>query len=307
MGLFGEQVSEEIEAKDKRIAELEAKLARKEAKAAEKLTSKVAASDVDDDDIGRLSMVSVKLPPFTESNPALWFGKAEAQFALRGIKDDTTKFYHLYANLTEKAMNEIENLLLDPPKTGKVETMKYKLIRKFGKSQYQKDSELLSIRSLGDLRPTEMWLKFQRLNKDPHNTTSSFVKAYLIDMYPPEVRTAIANMTFADNDEMAEAADKIMDMRKAPHVNAIAEDQGQVPYEIPEVDAIGRGQPTSRGRGSSRGRPNAGGQKPPGSKPKTCFYHDRHGLSAFRCDGSPCPFANAPLANRPSGNATAGR
>ena len=135
MGLFGEQVSEEIEAKDKRIAELEAKLAKKESK----------ASDVDDDDSGRLSMVSVKLPPFTESNPALWFGKAEAQFALRGIKDDTTKFYHLYANLTEKAMNEIENLLLDPPKTGKVETMKYKLIRKFGKSQYQKDLSLIHI------------------------------------------------------------------------------------------------------------------------------------------------------------------
>ena len=133
MGLFGDQANEEMEAKDKQIAELEAKLARQEATTK---TSMVAASDaVDDEEVGgRLSAVSVKLPPFTESNPELWFGKAEAQFVLRGIKDDTTKFYHLYANLTEKAMNEIENLLLDPPKTEKVAAMRYKLIRKFGKS-----------------------------------------------------------------------------------------------------------------------------------------------------------------------------
>ena len=74
------------------------------------------------------------------TNPELWFGKAEAQFVLRGVKDDTTKFYHLYANLTEWAMNEIENLLLDPPATGKVAEMKYRLVRKFGRSQYQKDT-----------------------------------------------------------------------------------------------------------------------------------------------------------------------
>ena len=306
MGLFGDQ-NEEMEAKDRQIAELEAKLARQEAR-----TTKVAASDavVDDEEVGgRLSAVSVKLPPFTESNPELWFGKAEAQCVLRGIKDDTTKFYHLYANLTEKAMNEIENLLLDPPKTEKVAAMRYKLIRKFGKSQYQKDSELLAIRSLGDLKPTEMWSKFQRLNKDPHNATSTFVKAYLINMYPPEVRTAIANTSFADNDEMAEAADKIMDMKKPSQVNAILHGDGQDEEEIPEVDAINRGQATGRGRGTSRGRNTpGGGQKPAAaSKSKTCFYHDRHGLSAFRCEGSPCPFATAPLASKPAGNATAGR
>ena len=166
MGLFGDQ-TEEMEAKDRQIAELEAKLARQEARTK---TTKVAASDavVDDEEVGgRLSAVSVKLPPFTESNPELWFGKAEAQFVLRGIKDDTTKFYHLYANLTEKAMNEIENLLLDPPKTEKVAAMRYKLIRKFGKSQYQKDSELLAIRSLGCLLYTSPSPRDERQSRMP--------------------------------------------------------------------------------------------------------------------------------------------
>ena len=301
MGLFGEHASEEMEAKDKQIADLQAQLARRSL--AE--TSKVAASDkiIDDGDGGNLNAVSVKLPPFTESNPELWFGKAEAQFVLRGVKDDTTKFYHLYANLTEKAITEIENLLLDPPATDKVAAMRYKLVRKFGRSQYQKDSELLGIKSLGDLKPTEMWSKFQRLNKDPHNTTSSFVKAYLINMYPQEVRAAIANMTFKDNDEMAEAADKIIDMKKPAQVNVVEEES-----ETGEIDAIGRGGFSARGRGQSRSR-GGGGHKPGGQskQSKTCFYHDKYGLGAFRCKGNTCPFASAPLAAKPSGNATAGR
>ena len=33
-----------------------------------------------------------------------------------------------------------------------------------------------------------------------------------MSMFPPEVRTAIANMSFADNAEMALAADKIMEI-----------------------------------------------------------------------------------------------
>ena len=288
----------------RQIADLEAKLAS--AQMLSSMTTPKVTAEV--------NAVSVKLPPFTESNPELWFGKAEAQFVLRGVKDDTTKFYHIYANLTEKAMNEIENLLLDPPATGKVAAMKAKLVRKFSKSQYQKDSELLAIKSLGDLKPTEMWSMFQRLNKDPHNATSSFVKAYLINMYPSEVRTAIANMTFEDNDEMAEAADKIMDMKKPSQVNMVAETpgqefQGHFPQgEVPEIDAIGRGYGAARGRGASRGR-GQGAPKPPGpgKAAKTCFYHDRHGLGAFKCEGSPCPFSTAPLAAKPSGNATAGR
>ena len=83
MGLFGEQAAnEEMEAKDRQIAELQAQLAKKS------VTSKVAASDIiDDSEGGSLNAVSVKLPPFTESNPELWFGKAEAQFVLRGVKD----------------------------------------------------------------------------------------------------------------------------------------------------------------------------------------------------------------------------
>ena len=53
-------------------------------------------------------------------------------------------------------------------------------------------------------------------------------------MYPPEVKTAIANMFFTNNEEMAKAADKVMEM-KTPQVNMVAEE------EVPEIDAVHKG------------------------------------------------------------------
>ena len=306
MGLFdNDDVSKEIEEKNAEIAILKREL--QAAKSCKKERTRVVTKDEDNDtDDGEewsnnVRQVSIKLPPFSESNPELWFARAESQFKTKGITSDSTKFHHLYALMTDKAANEIEALLLDPPATGKVDAMRAKLVRRFGRSQFDKDMELLNTRSLGDLKPSQMWSKFQRLNKDPSNLTSSFVKAYLVSMYPPEVRGALANMTFKDNDEMAEAADRYLEnsKKKPGEIHEVQEDAGL-------VEAVSQG----RGRGQpGRGRGQAGVQKTsgPSGSSKTCFFHDRHGLGAFKCNGPPCPFATAPLATRPSGNATAGR
>ena len=306
MGLFGDdetaatQAQREINARDEQIAALQRQLAAsQDLKGA---TPKVAAGDVDLTSL-EVRQVTIKLPPFSESNPELWFGKAESQFILRGIKDDTTKFHHIYSMLSEKASNEIEDLLLNPPKTGKVEAMKSRLMQKFSRSQFSRDTELLNQRSLGDLRPSEMWSKFKRLNKDHNNLTSSFVRAYLINMYPPEVRTAIANMSFPDNEEMAKAADKMLEM-KTPSINAIHSGvtaEVEAGDGLPEIDAVFKGPAKGGKGGKGRGQPST-----KSGAGKTCFFHDRHGPAAFKCDGTPCPFASLPLAAR-LGNANAGR
>ena len=300
MGLFDNDDTTKMEEKDAEIARLRQQLAAKSSK-----ESKVVLRDEDESEDESIKVrgvsVTIKHPLFNETNPELWFLRAESQFVSKGITSDTTKFHHLYALLTDKAANEIEALLLDPPKTGKVAAMRTKLVRRFGRSQYDKDTELLNTRSLGDMTPSQMWSKFQRLNKDP----STFVRAYLINMYPPEVRGALANMKFESNDEMAAAADRyIENARKKPtEVNSVEEQQVM-------EDSAGQVNAISRGRGQAgRGRGQAGGQRsagPTGQSGKTCFFHDRHGLGAFKCGGPPCPFASAPLAPK-SGNATAGR
>ena len=43
----------------------------------------------------RVSAVSVKLPTFWPDKTKLWFAQAEAQFTIRGIKSEQTKFAHV--------------------------------------------------------------------------------------------------------------------------------------------------------------------------------------------------------------------
>ena len=43
----------------------------------------------------KVTAVTVKLPPFWPDKAVLWFAQAEAQFLLRGITQDKTKFAHV--------------------------------------------------------------------------------------------------------------------------------------------------------------------------------------------------------------------
>lgn len=55
--------------------------------------------------------VALKLPDFWLHDPALWFVHVEAQFALRGILTDDTKYHHVVGSLNHRAMT----LLWDRP------------------------------------------------------------------------------------------------------------------------------------------------------------------------------------------------
>ena len=53
-----------------------------------------------------VSAVSVKLPPFWLADPAIWFLQVEAQFTLKGIVQQRTKFDHVIAVLAPEVATE---------------------------------------------------------------------------------------------------------------------------------------------------------------------------------------------------------
>ena len=113
MGLFDNNVEEStqkgIKERDAEIAQLKRELvAAKSTKKERVVVRNEDDSDEDEDSPSQVRTVSIKLPPFSESNPELWFSKAESQFKVKGITSDTTKFHHLYALMTDKAAKEIK-------------------------------------------------------------------------------------------------------------------------------------------------------------------------------------------------------
>ena len=138
--------------------------------------------------------------------------------------------------------------------------------------------------------------KMESLNKDP----ATFMKAFFLNKIPADVRAMLSNTEFSSLTEMAIAADKVMSAQKVSipkTANVIDNGNDQ------EVDAIGK-----KFGGGNKTKPGKAGKTrlAPGQK-GACFYHDKHGPQAFKCEGGGCVWSHIPLAAAPSGNGPAGR
>ena len=63
--------------------------------------------------------VSLKLPAFWTSQPKVWFQQSEAQFALRNITADDTKYYYVVAALDQDSAQRVIDFLENPPEENK--------------------------------------------------------------------------------------------------------------------------------------------------------------------------------------------
>ncbi|KAJ8405679.1 hypothetical protein AAFF_G00316590 [Aldrovandia affinis] len=79
--------------------------------------------------------VALKLPEFWQELAAVWFAQAEAQFALRGITQEDTKYYYVVAALNSSTASRVLSLLQDPPEADKYVALKQLLLETFELSE----------------------------------------------------------------------------------------------------------------------------------------------------------------------------
>jgi hypothetical protein len=162
---------------------------------------------------GTTNAVAVKLPAFWTARPAVWFSQIEAQFATRQppITADLTKYNYVVAALDNSTAGEVEALILNPPADNRYEILKTALIKAFGKTQAEKDNELLSLSGLGDRKPSGLLRHIRSLNADPESLLRTLFMAQL----PIEVRRVLAGSANNDLDVLASDADRIMEASRA--------------------------------------------------------------------------------------------
>ncbi|XP_022907900.2 uncharacterized protein [Onthophagus taurus] len=93
--------------------------------------------------VPHINRVAVKIPPFWDADPQLWFINVETQFALGQITADDTKYNYVVSSLDKKYWAEVRDILSNPPPTGKYEKLKSELIRRLSVTQDQKTRRLL--------------------------------------------------------------------------------------------------------------------------------------------------------------------
>lgn len=238
-----------------------------------------------------VNRVAVKVPPFWEESPEIWFAQVEAQFANAGVSSDDSRFNTVVAAIESKILMQITDAVLHPPDTGKYRNLKTVLLENFGASEQQKIRKLLSEIELGDRKPTQL------LNEMRHLGGSQISEQLLHTLWsnrlPAQVR-AILQASPCDLKGKAVLADKIMEVSGCQQVNEVSPDTSSLEKKIEQIDRQLQQlirQSSSRGRSKSRSRNKPEKRDSTPSTSNQCWYHMKFGDKARRCR-SPCSSKN---------------
>ena len=223
-----------------------------------------------------VNAASVKLPGFWSGNPEVWFKQVESNFATRKITAQSTKFDYVIQALDNNTADRVQSIILSPPQEDPYDELKKTLIGIFGKSQAEKDQEILDCNGLGDKKPSELLQHMLNLNADP----TTLFKAFFLAQLPSEVRRILALSGKSDVKELAKEADKIMEVSKLT---------GDL-----QVSAVGESRKPSRQKPLSRQKPSRHQTKNLSETetkpdqdwpllPGLCKYHSKFGMRARSC------------------------
>lgn len=256
-----------------------------------------------------LQSVAIKLPPFWPADPALWFSSIEAQFALRGVTTQQTKFYYVVAALGPQEAAEVRDVIMSPPAETPYDRIKEALTKRTTATEQERLQQLLSLEVLGDRKPSQLLRRMQQLLGDQASKMDdSFVRHLFLQRLPSTVRMILTAATAKSTEVLAQMADNMMDAcpptiaaTEAKSFDATAPgtaDSANIESLRTEVaqlsalvtKALQRQKSPGPRRRPSPHRSSFDQTSAAAANSSYCWYHASFGSSARRCR-PPCSFA----------------
>lgn len=259
--------------------------------------------------------LSLRIPPFWRDRPRLWFISFEA--ATNDLKKSQAQLAQMViAQLEKQDIEQISDLLYNPPSTDQYSSLKNRLISAYEESDSRQLQKLLSEIELGDQKPTQLLRRMRTLARD--KVPDSTLRLMWINHLPPHVRSVLAvSETFSTQtklDELALLADKMIENSSSSHISTIEgtspkandtqfllEEIRKLSFEVAALKASShqtcyqqqynqrnqqhRRPIFRRERSTNRSRSNSRARSP------YCYYHRRFGSEARKCT-TPCTFKN---------------
>lgn len=213
--------------------------------------------------------VAMKLPGFWSKNPAFWFTQAESQFALARVTTEITKFHHVVRALDNDTAEQVLQHISTPRADHEYQDLKAALTRAFDRPRRERAARIADMGGLGDRKPSQLLNEMKALLGTESADHLLFEHHFLANL-PGDVRTGLAQVTYASIDDLAAAADKMCRERS---IAALTSDA------VVSAVAKPKKKETDRKQGVDGG---------------ACYYHAKFGPKAKKCR-APCTFAgNAP-------------
>ncbi|KAJ8714730.1 hypothetical protein PYW07_002955 [Mythimna separata] len=271
-------------------------------------------------DVASVSLPA-RLPPFWRQNPRLWFAQFEAAVAASKISEEQ-KFNLVVPLLGNSDLEQIGDIILHPPTTGKYSALKDRLISTYQESDHRQLQKLLSGLELGDNKPSQLLRKMRDLSGKL--LSDEALKVMWLNQLPTQVRAVLSVNTESSLEVLAAMADKMMEHFEPATVAAVS--SANPPSTSPavnesQINAItalqismltkqieklslevaelrnhqysshrrSRQNSAPRGRSRSHSRHRTDNARKPGDPDWLCRYHYRFGNGARKCE-SPCSF-----------------
>lgn len=262
--------------------------------------------------------LSMRIPPFWRDKPRLWFISFEA--ATSDQKRGQAQLAQMViAQLDKVDIEQVSDLLFNPPETDLYNKLKERLITVYEESDNRQFQKLLSDMELGDQKPSQLLRRMRTLARD--KVPDSTLRLMWTNHLPSHVRSVLAvSETFKTQtalDELALLADKMLEnsssqiaavsstSRLQPQqteTQFLAEEIRRLSLEIASLKTSHQqhqhqsrpfynhqqNQPYyRRNRSSSRG--DNGNRSRSQTPSPYCYYHCRFGAEARRCT-RPCTY-----------------
>ncbi|XP_063624772.1 uncharacterized protein LOC134796515 [Cydia splendana] len=258
-------------------------------------------------DLAGISIQS-KLLPFWREHPRLWFAQFEAIVEPLKTSDDQ-KFRYALGVMQAADIQQVSDIILKPPSTGKYNALKTRLLSVYEESASRQFQKLISGLELGEQKPTQLLRRMRELGKNM--VPDDGLKVMWMNQLPVQVRTVLSVNNESSLDILAAMADKMLEHAEPVTVAAVTQATDfQAPQssqntffeklsqkldsltlEIAALRSGGRQRYRrpfrSRSRSRSRSMAAHGTSRNPGDPGWLCRYHFRFGDKARRCE-SPC-------------------
>lgn len=265
------------------------------------MTQPTTVVKLEDTGLASISLAS-KIPEFWTDQPRVWFIQLEAMLAPQKLGDDT-KYNMVVAKLGKEVIQQVTDILVNPPEERKYKALKDKLLEIYEESENRQIQKLIGEMELGDQKPSHLLRRMQDLARG--KISDDTLNVLWQKLLPAAARGVLAATEAKSLDRLAVIADKIMEnMRPQPVAEVVTTDTASnttsVLAEIAKLSARidqmdrsrsswrgGRGRGRFRGRSRSRQRDSSRSRRTPESPDWLCVYHYRYKGRANRCE-QPC-------------------
>jgi len=233
--------------------------------------------------------VTVTLPTFWTSDPELWFYQANLVFSQSRITRSATKYGLACAKIPVEVLSSIKKTIngLTAATPDPYEQLRDALTKSHGMSRWHRGFAIMRHPELGDRRPSRLMSDMLALL--PADTEPELLFfCHFLNRLPAYIRDNVAAGNHKTAEDMAEAADRqssnpvasLLDPLAAVSLRSRSQSPREGRHRSPDRRSPSR-QPADRRRSKSRDNRR---HREEDDDPDLCFYHNRWGSRAKKCE-----------------------